>query len=328
MSSHHDRGRFSNPWPGGRAPAGARDLFRWWFVERLRHPRPPDADPATFPRASPRFAVPRAGDDQVTITWVGHATFLIQIAGLNVLTDPMWSERASPIPGVGPKRKVAPAVPFEELPPIDVVLQSHDHYDHLDDLTVCRLEAREPGARWVVPLGLRAWLRRRGVRDIIERDWWQDVELGPLTLGCTPACHFSGRAPWQRNRTLWCGWSLAGAGRRLFFAGDTGYHPEFAEVARRYGPFDVALLPIGAYEPQWLMQPVHLNPEESVRAARELGARRLIPMHWGTFKLTDEPLDEPPQRALATWCAAGMAAEHFWQLAHGETRELPADGYR
>ena len=293
-------------------------------MERIRNPPPPDPDPATFPQAEPRFAVPRAPDDVLSITWVGHSTFLLQLGGLNILTDPIWSDRASPIPGVGPKRLLAPGIPFDMLPPIDAVLQSHDHYDHLDDLTVCRLEARDPGAWWFVPLGLGTFLRRRGVHEITELDWWQEAPLGPLSIGCTPAQHFSGRAPWNRNRTLWCGWSVASNTRRVLFAGDTGYHPEFAQVARRFGPFDLALLPIGAYEPGWFMLRQHMDPEQALQAFEDLGARTFVAMHWGTFKLTDEPLDEPPQRALASWCAAGLPVERFWQLAHGETRDLPA----
>jgi N-acyl-phosphatidylethanolamine-hydrolysing phospholipase D len=298
-----------------------RDFLRW-RLERFRDPPDPDFDSESLPRAAPAFVVPHAPAELLTITWVGHATFLLQIGGLNILTDPMWSRRAGPLPGVGPKRRVIPGFPFERLPPIDVVLQSHDHYDHLDDLTVCRLEATNPGARWIVPLGLTPFLRHRGVLEVTELDWWQETTVESLTIGCTPAQHFSGRTPWDRNRSLWCGWSIAAPVGRLFFAGDTGWHPEFARLAERFGPFDVAFLPIGAYEPRWFMRTVHMNPEEAVQAARELGAPRVVPMHWGTFKLTDEPLDEPPERARAAWRAAGLPDERFWQLAFGETRTL------
>jgi N-acyl-phosphatidylethanolamine-hydrolysing phospholipase D len=294
-------------------------LLRWWFVDRFRNPPAPDPDLAIFPIAQPAFEYPRAPEDRLTITWVGHATFLIQSGGLNLLTDPMWSDHASPVPGVGPKRRVGPGIPFDELPPIDLVLQSHDHYDHLDDRTVCRLEATNPGARWIVPLGLTSFLRRRGVHEITELDWWQETTHGPLSIGCTPAQHFSGRVPWGRNRALWCGWSVRGPSRRLFFAGDTGFHPEFAAIATRFGPFDLALLPIGAYDPRWFMRPVHMNPEEAVQAALDLGGPGMIPMHWGTFRLTDEPLDEPPKRARDAWIASGLTPEAYRQLMHGET---------
>ena len=320
MPDHHDpSGGFRNPWAKASLDARIGGLLRWWFVDRLRHPPPPDPDPSIFPFAEPRFVLPRAQDDLLTITWVGHSTFLIQLGGLNLLTDPIWSDRASPIPGIGPKRRVDPGIRFDDLPPIDLVLQSHDHYDHLDDLTVCRLEATNPGARWLVPLGLTSFLRRRGVHEITELDWWQETAHGALTIGCTPAQHFSGRTPWRRNRTLWCGWSVRTPARRVFFAGDTGYHPEFAAIAARFGPFDVALLPIGAYDPRWFMRPVHMDPEEAVQAAHDLGAPLVIPMHWGTFKLTDEPLDEPPRRARDAWVASGLAPERFRQMMHGET---------
>ncbi len=320
MPQHHNpRGGFRNPWVEAAFEARLGGLLRWWFVDRLRDPPPPDPDPSIFPLAQPSFVVPRAPDDALTITWVGHSTFLIQIGGQNLLTDPIWSMRASPIPWIGPKRRVMPGIRLDELPAIDLVLQSHDHYDHLDDLTVCWLEARHPGARWLVPLGLTPFLRRRGVHEITELDWWQEATHGLLTIGATPAQHFSGRTPWGRNRTLWCGWSLRTPARRVFFAGDTGYHPAFVDIARRFGPFDVALLPIGAYDPRWFMRPVHMNPEEAVQAALDLGSPRVIPMHWGTFKLTDEPLDEPPQRARDAWMASGLAPERFHQMMHGET---------
>jgi N-acyl-phosphatidylethanolamine-hydrolysing phospholipase D len=315
------RVRYTNPWPDGALTVRFKDFLRW-RIDRWRSPRAPDPDPASLPRATPQYFVPRAGADLVTITWVGHSTFLIQIGGLNVLTDPMWSAHASPIPGVGPKRLVDAAVRFQDLPQIDVVLQSHDHYDHLDDRTVCRLEATNPGARWIVPRGLQPFLKHRGVLEVSELEWWQEITIDGVTLGCTPAQHFSGRTPWGRNRTLWCGWSLAAPGRRLFFAGDTGFHPDFAKIAERFGPFDVALLPIGAYDPRWFMRPVHMDPEEAVQAARDLGSPCFVPMHWGTFLLTDEPLAEPPERARAAWRAAGLPDDRFWQLAFGETRTL------
>lgn len=327
MPHHHDpRGGFRNPWPGGRPP-GLGAILRW-RRDRLKHPPPADPDPTEFVLAAPAFEWPFAPEDRLTLTWVGHSTFLIQVGGMNVLTDPMWSERASPLPGLGPKRVVRPGIAFDHLPSIDLVLQSHDHYDHLDDLTVCRLEARNPGAMWVVPLGLAPFLRRRGIREIAELDWWQETRWGPLAIGCTPAQHFSGRAPWRRDRTLWCGWSVATTDRRLYFAGDTGYHREFGAVGKRFGPFDVMLFPIGAYAPRWVMQSVHMSPEEAVRAFQDVqrgaaaSGARLVPMHWGTFKLTDEPLDEPPGRAADAWQGAGLAPELFCRLAHGETLVL------
>jgi N-acyl-phosphatidylethanolamine-hydrolysing phospholipase D len=257
---------------------------------------------------------------------VGHASLLVQLAGLNILTDPMWSQRASPVQFTGPRRWVPPGIAFADLPPIDVVLQSHNHYDHLDDYTVRRLAREHPGATWAVPLGLAQFVRRRGVPSdaVRELDWWQEQALGAIRVVCTPAQHFSGRSFRDRGATLWCGWALAAQdGKRVFFAGDTGYHPEFAQIGERCGPFDLSLMPIGAYEPRWFMRYLHMNPEEAVAAFRALGAGgAMVPIHWGTFKLTDEAMDEPPVRAHAAFLAAGLPIDAYRQLAHGETLTL------
>jgi N-acyl-phosphatidylethanolamine-hydrolysing phospholipase D len=264
-----------------------------------------------------------------TVTWVGHTTFLIQIGGLNVLTDPIWSERASPVQFAGPKRWVPPAVDFDALPPIDVILLSHDHYDHLDSSTVSRLAKRYPAIRWYAPLGVEAFLRRHGARDVVQSDWWDESALGELRLTCLPAQHFSGRTLGQRNTTLWCGWALRTRTNSVFFAGDTALHPDFATIATRCGPFDVAILPIGAYEPRWFMGSVHMNPEDCINAVDQLetaqnGAKLvMVAAHWGTFKLTDEPMDEPPIRMRELWLAAGRDSDALWIMRHGETRTNP-----
>jgi L-ascorbate metabolism protein UlaG (beta-lactamase superfamily) len=262
----------------------------------------------------------------VAATWIGHSTVLLQLAGRNVLTDPMFGERASPVGFAGPRRWAPPGVSLADLPPIHTVLLSHNHYDHLDAGSVRALARRWPEAEWHVPLRLAPLMRHLGVRRVVERDWWQAAASGPLTVTATPAQHFSGRTPLDRDRTLWCGWVIAAPGRRVLFAGDTGYHPVFGEIARRLGPFDVALLPIGAYEPRWFMRPAHMNPEEAVQAFGDLrraaGAQVLVPIHWGTFNLTDEPRTEPPERARAAWEAAGLAPDGLWLLRPGETRAL------
>lgn len=294
------------------------------LVHRTTRPRPRDPDPSVFARVTPSFKTPRADVDQLLITWVGHSSLLIQIGGMNMLADPMWSERASPVRFAGPKRWVAPGISFDDLPPIDVVVQSHNHYDHLDDATVRRLARAHPSATWVFPLKLGSFAQKRGVRgEIIELDWWQEHAIGSLRIAATPAMHFSSRTIGDRGDTLWCGYAIRGPGdRRVYFAGDTGFHPEFSGVGERYGPFDVALLPIGAYEPRWFMRYLHMNPEEAVDAFRLVNARAMAPIHWGTFKLTDEAMDEPPRRARAAWLAAGLPIENYRQLAHGETLRL------
>jgi len=240
---------------------GFGGLLKWMLVHRTTRPRPKDPDPSVFTRVQPSFVRPRASASQLTVTWVGHASLLIQINGLNILTDPMWSERASPAQFIGPRRWVPPGIALDDLPPLDVVLQSHNHYDHLDDFTVRQLARRHPQAFWLAPLGLAPFVRTRGARASAELDWWQEHAVDSLRIAATPAMHFSSRSIGDRGDTLWCGFTLTAAnGRRVFFAGDTGFHPDFATIGERYGPFDVALLPIGAYEPRWFMRYLHMNP--------------------------------------------------------------------
>ena len=328
---HRPDGGFRNPWPGGR-PGSFRDFLKWTLVERRRNPRRPDPDPGKFARVTPAFTVPRPAPDQLTITWVGHSSWLIQIAGLNVLTDPIWSKRASPVQFAGPRRWVPAGIEFDHLPPIDVVLISHDHYDHLDANTISRIAERYPAVVWQAPLGLGAFLKRRGARDITERDWWQESSVGTVRLTCVPARHFSGRTLGRRNQTLWCGWTLRSVQHSVFFAGDTALHPEFTTIGERCGPFDLAILPIGAYEPRWFMGAVHMNPEDCIKAMAQLASaqkgRRLgmIAGHWGTFKLTDEPMDEPPALMRELWETAHHDANDLWILRHGETRSIHLPG--
>ena len=260
------------------------------------------------------------------MTWVGHSTMLLQMAGLNILTDPVWSTRVSPIPLVGPRRWVRPAVELDALPPIDVVLLSHNHYDHCDLPTIRHLARRRSETAWFAPLGLAPLLRGCGVSDVIEMDWWQSHRIGDATIVCTPAQHFSARGPFDRDRTLWCSFAVQSSSARLFFGGDSALHPEYAEISRRHGPFDVVILPVGAYEPRWFMRPVHMNPEDAVQAYRDLAAGgrppAFIPVHWGTFRLTDEPMDEPPVRLQSAFAETGTAREHLNILVHGETRSF------
>ena len=330
-SHHRPEGGFRNPWPDA-APADAKDMLRW-TAERRRNPRVPNPPPGHFPRATPSFATPRAAPERITATWVGHSTVLLQVGGINVLTDPMWSKRASPVWFAGPKRLTPPAVDFDALPPIDVVLQSHNHYDHLDTRTVRRIAKRFPDAQWFAPLGLPPKLKKWGVRHVEERDWWQTAEYrrdgASATIGCTPAQHFSARSLRDRNETLWCGWTIEAGGRRVYFAGDTGLHPEFATIAERFGPFNLVLLPVGAYEPRWFMRRVHMNPEDALAAYRDLrgpyadvAAPTMMAIHWGTFRLTDEPADEPPIRIKQRWAEAGLEEKDLWVFKHGQTREL------
>ena len=325
-SHHSSNGRFRNPWALDEPRFTGLLKWRW---NRLRHPLPHDDGAQSLRPAAPAIRSPRAAPHEIAITWVGHSTLLVQLGSLNVLTDPVWSDRASPWRSLGPRRLVPPALPLDALPPIDMVLLSHDHYDHLDSPTVRALAVRHPGSRWMVPLRLAALVRSLGVRDVTELDWWEEHHVGDTTIACTPARHFSARTPFDRNKTLWCGFAVCTSAGRFFYAGDTGLHPEFARIGERFGPFVVSAIPIGAYEPRWFMHPVHMNPEEGVLAFRALHAHHGLPpgavmlgVHWGTFRLTDEPILEPPARTREAWGRAMLPDENLWIVAHGETRTM------
>jgi N-acyl-phosphatidylethanolamine-hydrolysing phospholipase D len=255
-----------------------------------------------------------------TVTWVGHSTLLIQLDGVNLLTDPQWSERASPVSFAGPGRVMPPGLRFEDLPPVHVVLISHDHYDHLDVPTLRRLwAAHRP--RILAPLGLGAWFAGHGIDGVEELDWWDARTVRGLRLVCVPAQHWSARTLWDVNRRLWGGWAIQGRERRAYFAGDTGYYPPMLqEIGRRLGPFDLAAIPIGAYEPAALMRLSHTTPEQALRALDDVRGHHLVPIHWGTFDLAWEPLAEPPVRLAAEAERRGIEAERVWALRHGETR--------
>jgi N-acyl-phosphatidylethanolamine-hydrolysing phospholipase D len=328
-ASHHSPdGRFRNPWPDS-TPPGFRDVLRLMGEQRRGARVSPTPPRGSFPTAIPDVVHPRRTDAGASVTWIGHSTVLLQLGALNVLTDPMFGPRAFPVSWLGPRRVMDPAIAIDALPSLDVVLLSHSHYDHLDRGSVKRLARAHPGATWVVPLALGAYVRAWGVREIVELDLWQETTVGALRVAAIPARHFSARRAGDRNRTLWCGFALESGGVRVLFAGDTAYHPELAEVGARYGPFDLAMLPIGAYDPRWFMHVVHVDPEESVRMYRELGSAHteapppvMLGIHWGTFRLTTEPMDEPPRRTASRWHEAGLDAELLWIARFGETRRL------
>jgi L-ascorbate metabolism protein UlaG (beta-lactamase superfamily) len=316
--AHHVDGGFRNLNPEfTRPPYWPRT---WWVFGRLLRStfRPRTAD---LPRVPNDGAALRANTREPTITWIGHATFLVQLDGLNILTDPIWSDRASPVSWGGPRRVTPPGLRFEDLPPIHLVLISHDHYDHLDLQTVARLAATHR-PRFLVPLGLRAWFAAQGITEgVDELDWWESRRAGSLTVTCTPVQHWSARSWWDQNERLWSGWAVAGNAGRLFFAGDTGYYaPIFTEIGRRLGPFDVAAVAIGAYAPPFMMRLTHTTPEEALQIAADVRATTLAAMHWGTFDMTDEPLDEPPWRLREEATRRGLDADRVWIFRVGETR--------
>lgn len=332
---HHRDGGFQNNYTEFE-PKGLFALARWQFSAwRDGLPRPPATPtPLLVPDLGLIQGNGRAGAQmQPMVTWIGHATVLAQFAGINLLTDPMFSDRASPLSFVGPMRKHKPGVLVSELPHIHLVVISHNHYDHLDEASVRSLAAQPGGSPlFVVPLGLKAWLAERGIANAVELDWWQSHRLGDVEIVLTPVQHWSGRGLTDRLKTLWGGFALFSPQLHLFFAGDTGYSKDFADIRDRFadrqspaqgGGFDIALIPIGAYEPRWFMQTQHVNPDESVRVHRDLGAKASLAIHWGTFALTDESLDEPPRLLAAARKAQGVADAAFFTLALGETRRLP-----
>jgi len=316
-------------------PKSLGEVLRWRIDAARRHvPRPPRVP---TPRMTPDLPFLRANAAagqamQPAATWIGHATVLVQAGGLSFLTDPMFSERASPLAFAGPRRHVPPGVALDAVPHVDAVLVSHNHYDHLDASSVGALLEQAGGApRFVVPLGLRPWFERRGAADVVELDWWQSTRIGDCEIVLVPAQHWSGRGLSDRMKTLWGGFAVFTRDLQFFFAGDTGYSHDFSEMhvrfeARHGGPgrgFDLALIPIGAYEPRWFMRRQHVDPREAVQIHRDVAAACSIGIHWGTFELTDESLDEPPA-ALSLACHdAGLAEGEFVVLAIGQTLRLP-----
>ncbi|BCO34563.1 MBL fold metallo-hydrolase [Mycobacterium heckeshornense] len=259
--------------------------------------------PVPIPLARP--GVIDCGPDRLAVSWFGHATTLLEVDGYRVLTDPVWSHRCSPSDVIGPERMHPPPIQVDALPAVDAIVISHDHYDHLDIDTVIAL-AHSQWAPFVVPLGVGAHLRAWGIPDqrVIELDWFERTQVGELTLICAPARHFSGRF-FSRNNTLWASWVVIGPNRRAYFAGDTGYTKTFAQVGADYGPFDVTLMPVGAYHKAW--PDIHMNPEEAVRAHLDVtgsGSGLLVPIHWCTFRLAPHPWAEPIERLLAAADAA------------------------
>ncbi len=313
VSDHFDGKEFFNP--GGPGGKSFWEVMRWRFGGG-RAEWPESAGGLVKP------ALPAAlREGECAATFIGHATALLQFHDLNVLTDPQWSERCSPVTFAGPRRIRPPGLAWEDLPPVQLVLLSHNHYDHLDLPTLRRLDERfQPTI--ITGLGNRAFLARHGLKRVVELDWWQAHETNGARIHFTPANHWSHRGGFGLNTTLWGGFVLQAGKRSICFAGDTGYGPHFAQVRERIGAPDLALLPIGAYEPEWFMRPVHMNPEDAVRAHRDLGARQSMGIHFGTWQLTNEAEDAPPAALARERAKAGLAETAFHAPAFGETLRL------
>jgi len=311
VSDHCDGERFTNP----HAPAGRslREVWRWMRTrERTAWPSAVARPASSVPPPS------RVDPGRVAVTFIGHSTFLIRTASLVMITDPVFTTHAGPFGRLGPRRVRPPAVALRDLPRVDLVLLSHNHYDHMQPSSLRALG----GASMVTTLGVGRYLRPDAARTIAELDWWEETRSGGATITAVPAQHFSARTAWDRNASLWCGFVVRVDGLTIYFAGDTGYGPHFAEIGERCGAIDVALLPIGAYEPRWFMQPVHMNPDEAVRAHRDARARMSVGMHFGTFQLTDEAIDEPIRALERARVEHGVAPDAFRVLDFGATAIL------
>lgn len=327
-SSHYAAdGFFRNPYIGRHLTSergkGWRTLGRWW---RLRKTFPDwhEQGPGRVPQMrADRKKIREPDETKAQFTWLGHSTVLVQYRGVNILTDPIFSERCSPVPFLGPRRVTPPALQIEELPTIHYVLISHNHYDHLDRATV-RALGNEP--QWLAPLGIGQWLHKAGIdrERVQEFDWWQEAEWGEVRVTATPSQHWSGRGFNDRYRTLWASWHVQIADFSLWFAGDTGYNPrQFTEIGAQLPAADLALIPIGAYKPREFMKKSHVNPEEAVQIFLDTGARYAIGVHWATFQLSAEDIDAPIRELAAARRKLGLDAGRFEAPVLGETRSPP-----
>jgi L-ascorbate metabolism protein UlaG (beta-lactamase superfamily) len=321
---HHTRVGFRNNHPP--AAPSAEELAR------LREGAPPlrGSPPLRFDLSPvrPDLAFLHGNRELPSVTWIGHSTVLMQVGGRNILTDPIFSARASPIPFMGPRRRQPPGVALRDLPHIDLVVISHNHYDHLDRGSV-RALARQRGGppSFAVPLGIERWfarnVRRIGPGRLTALDWWESADLDGIRVTLAPVHHWSARTPWDHNQDLWGGWCVEREGFRFFFSGDIAYSADAAEIGRRLGPFDLAAIAVGHYEPRWFMRGRHVNPDEAVRVHRDIRSRRSVGIHFGTFEgLTAGSLDQPLFDLAEARRAHGVSEEEFFTLRHGETRIL------
>lgn len=321
---HHRAGGFNNNYLDN-ASIGA-GFWRWqwdnlWATHAPDRPERVPRQPVDLAYLKANVHSPgRLAASDSTVTWIGHSTALWQIGGKNILIDPHFHPRASPVSFFGPLRATAPAIALADLPHIDAVLVSHNHYDHLDRPTVLDL-ARQPGGPplFVVPLGIDLWLREQGITTVQPLDWWQPHELGNVRITLVPAQHWSARSPFDRHESLWGGFVVQHEGLSLYYSGDTGYSQDFEDIGRRFGGFDFAQLPVGCYEPRWFMANQHVNEPEAIRIHRDVKSRFSIGVHWGTFRLCDEPVDQAIDEFPKAVSAAGLRPEEFVLPALGQT---------
>ncbi|HEY8935387.1 MAG TPA: MBL fold metallo-hydrolase [Cyclobacteriaceae bacterium] len=312
VTDHFNGRRFINP--TGIKARGPRDVFKWMYTRK----RGAWVENKTINFGEKPFA---KVDDGVRITFINHSTFLIQVDGLNILTDPVWSERTSPFSFMGPKRMRQPGIAFDDLPKIDVVLLSHNHYDHLDLPTVKKIADRHK-PKIITPLGVKAFLEKNNIPGEVDLDWWSEYDLtNTIKIQATPAQHFSGRGTYDRDATLWCGYVIKRSDGNIYFAGDTGYNIKtFNEIGERCHPIKIALIPIGAYKPQWFMSPIHCSPEEAVQIHKEIKSELSIATHFGTFPLADDSENDPKDALTEALKNNSIEASSFIILPEGEGR--------
>ena len=318
--AHHAEDGFSNPY----VEKGKRGFFKYLKMRYFSKEEFADyeSNAHKIPRVATDLEVILNPPDVLQVTWIGHATMLIQYKGINILTDPMFSDRASPLNFLGPKRHNPPSVALKDIPEIDYIVISHSHYDHLDKKTILQIGS---GTKWLIPLGLKQWFLGLGIKEnnVIEFDWWDMKKFGNATITATPAQHWSARSLWDRNKTLWASWMLQIDDKAIWYSGDTGYNPyQFNEIGREFKTIDLALISIGAYEPRWFMKEMHINPAEAVQIHQDIKSKHSIAVQWGTFQLTSEPIDDPPLKLKEALARERIPSQEFELLKIGEIKVI------
>ena len=317
--AHHTPQGFRNTNDSGHQPG---DVERWRKERKAAGlPKPPAEGYDAFIRQWWQPVTLNTLEED-GVWWLGHASLLLRLSGKYILTDPVFSRRASPVSFAGPTRKTPPVTSVAALPSLDAVVISHNHFDHLDSATVRQLLRRFPQLTFFVPLGLGAWCRRRGAKQVIELGWWQSYVFEGVVFTAVPAQHWSMRSLWDRNRSLWCGWVFEGQNQRFWFSGDTGYTPELLTIPERLGKLDTVAIPVGAYAPRWFMSVHHMDPQSAVALWQQLGMPRAIPIHWGVFELADESLDEPVKELAQALKNISLPGDNFQPLRIGQYLSL------
>ena len=312
-SDHFDGRKFFNPHIKGQKRDWKQGLKFFLTLKRPQY--------NTVERVPSGAYFHKTPENKIRVTWIGHAALLVQMGGYNIFTDPIWSKRASPFQWVGPKRYALPGIDFKDLPPIHLVLISHNHYDSMDEATLRTLN-KNHSPQFFVPLRNAHLLKRWGIKNVQEMDWWETRVIDRAKISCVPAQHFSQRSLFDRDRGLWSGWIVEMDSKKFYFVGDSGYFPDFAEIGRRHGPFSISAIPIGAYEPKGFMAPKHINPDEAVRVHRDARSKQSVAIHFNTFRISLEPQDEPPIFLKKSLQERQVPEEEFWILQPGESREI------